>query len=562
MMKTLVIASTLLCLSPQLLSQPVLSMTQQWEGSQGSITVAQWTSQLNSDLPQGWHWQRTDSQQSPGGMHIRHQLIIHDLPVKGATALLWLKPDGKALISLRASIPNHWLATPAVVGRELTYFFPSEQGLIACKIEDHRSQSNGLQHQRLWIDGQGNTLWTQNMLRHITDTVGRGFRFNPDPLTTANTVYGGSFVDAQDLNQSLLDSYRDSVELELTFIGGQFTLASSAAHIAEFDSPVVAVPTSINGDFFASRSDSLFEMVNALAHIQTQRRHLDSLGFTNMVNYSIPVDVNALGGSDNSAFDPNGNPPNLLFGEGGVDDAEDADVIYHEYAHAMVFSAAPWTSFGIERECIEEAIGDYFAASNSRRIHPFGWERVYSWDGHNPFWPGRMAVNNSGKMYPSQSFSNLYSHTDLFVDPLMRGWADIGFVQMDRLVIQSLYGYVNNMSMPQAANLILAADSALYNGQHATTLHLHFAKWLILAPQAGQETEANPSNPIRAFLIKGQDFAVPEELYGKQGSLYDSKGQRLQLWQHLPHRITLPTGQWLSLHANDQVFRLQALSEK
>ena len=52
----------------------------------------------------------------------------------------------------------------------------------------------------------------------MTDTVGRGFRFNPDPLTTANTVYGGSFVGClQDLNQSLLDSYRDSVELELTF---------------------------------------------------------------------------------------------------------------------------------------------------------------------------------------------------------------------------------------------------------------------------------------------------------------------------------------------------------
>lgn len=562
MMRSLLIACTLFCLSPQLLSQPALTMTQQWEGSQGSMTVAQWTSQLNHDLPLGWLWQWTGSQQSPGGTQIRHQLLVHGLPVKGATALLWLKPDGKALISLRASIPDHWLATAAVVGRDFTHFFPTEQGLIGCKTEEHRNQANGLQHQRLWVDAQGNTLWTQNMLRHVTDTVGRGFRFNPDPLTTANTVYGGSFVDAQDLNQSLLDSYRDSVALELTFIGGQFTLASNAAYIAEFDSPVVAVPTSNNGDFFASRSDALFEMVNALAHIQTQRRHLDSLGFTNMVNYSIPVDVNALGGSDNSAFDPNSNPPTLLFGEGGVDDAEDADVIYHEYAHAMVFSAAPWTSFGTERECIEEAIGDYFAASNSRRIKPFGWARVYSWDGHNPFWPGRMAVNSSGKMYPSQSFSNLYSHTNLFVDPLMRGWADIGFVKMDRLVMQSLYGYVNNMSMPQAANLILAADSALYNGQHASTLHLHFARWLILAPQAGQETEAKPSGPSQAFLIKGQAFAVPEALHGAQGSLYDSQGRCLQQWEQLPHHITLPTGQWLILHADDQVIRLQAVSAK
>ena len=48
-----------------------------------------------------------------------------------------------------------------------------------------------------------------------------------------------------------------------------------------------------------------------------------------MVNYAIDVDCHGFNGGDNSAFNPGTNPPSIVFGQGGVDDAEDADVIIH-----------------------------------------------------------------------------------------------------------------------------------------------------------------------------------------------------------------------------------------
>ncbi|MEZ4916786.1 MAG: hypothetical protein R2836_07345 [Chitinophagales bacterium] len=54
----------------------------------------------------------------------------------------------------------------------------------------------------------------------------------------------------------------------------------------------------------------------------------------------ISVDTHGNNGADNSFFSP-ATPLRLIFGEGGVDDAEDADVIIHEYGHAISHFAAP-----------------------------------------------------------------------------------------------------------------------------------------------------------------------------------------------------------------------------
>ena len=93
-------------------------------------------------------------------------------------------------------------------------------------------------------------------------------------------------------------------------------------------------------------------------------------------------------GKDNSHYSPTGNW--ISFGTGGVDDAEDPDVIWHEYGHAIQYSfAAGWG----DGECaaLGEGYADYWAASYSRWAGqwtkddaPYSW--VYKWDGHNEFW--------------------------------------------------------------------------------------------------------------------------------------------------------------------------------
>ena len=74
-------------------------------------------------------------------------------------------------------------------------------------------------------------------------------------------------------------------------------------------------------------------------------------------------------GQDNS-FATDHPVDELRFGKGGVDDAEDAEVILHEYGHAIHFSQN--FSFASEEAgAISEGFGDYWAAdvtNTSRRL--------------------------------------------------------------------------------------------------------------------------------------------------------------------------------------------------
>jgi hypothetical protein len=70
------------------------------------------------------------------------------------------------------------------------------------------------------------------------------------------------------------------------------------------------------------------------------------------------VRLNQLGADNSFATD---HPKNeLRFGKGGVDDAEDAEVILHEYGHAIHFSQK-FSSTSEEAGAISEGFGDYWA---------------------------------------------------------------------------------------------------------------------------------------------------------------------------------------------------------
>ncbi len=109
-----------------------------------------------------------------------------------------------------------------------------------------------------------------------------------------------------------------------------------------------------------SRSDDAFEQVMVVYHITRWNQYLDSLGYDSVLNYAIHVDPQALNGQDQSMFNFGYNPARLYFGEGGVDDAEDADVIIHELSHAISHGAAPNTNTGTGKTArLTRHSGDY-----------------------------------------------------------------------------------------------------------------------------------------------------------------------------------------------------------
>ena len=95
----------------------------------------------------------------------------------------------------------------------------------------------------------------------------------------------------------------------------------------------------------------------------------------------------------------------LRFGKGGVDDAEDAEVILHEYGHAVQDSQQTPFGFGFTPEAgaIGEGFADYFAGTVSAHVSPTpDPECIADWDSvsYDPTAPHCLRRLDAGLHYP------------------------------------------------------------------------------------------------------------------------------------------------------------------
>ncbi len=341
------------------------------------------------------------------------------------------------------------------------------QGKLRLAYRVRTQMDNEYSAQEWLIDGEtGAILHHQILAAFITqlDTTGRGLVFIPDPLTKAGVTYGGSYVDNNDADVPVINQQRDTVILKnITFSNGVFKLEGPFVKITEFESPVIQPVTSNDGNFYFGRASSGFEDVNAYYHLDSMQRYIQSLGFNNLANFQILVDTHSNFGQDNSYYTSSPSP-RIAFGEGGVDDAEDADVIVHEYGHALSESGSPGSNSGTQRQGQDEGIGDYIAASYSRGIKPFNWFNIFNWDGHNTYWNGRKC--NITAKYPNIT-GNFYNYGELWCTVLMQVWGIVGKETSDKVFFQHLYMNSANQTLRDAANLILDADTMLFGGTNS-----------------------------------------------------------------------------------------------
>ncbi len=355
---------------------------------------------------------------------------------------------------------------------ENLYFDTGENLIPASRIEIWDESGNFFE---LIINSQTEVVYQRDLNTYfnreiitLTDTPAIARIFNPDPLTTAGVTYGTPYEDAADADISQLNMQRQQVTIDVSLENDTFKLEGPYCIISEHSIPDVVPVTSMTPDFEFTRSQDGFEDVNAFYHINVYHDYVEQLGFNNIVNYGIWVDTHGMGGADNSNFSAAGSPPRLSLGEGGVDDAEDADVVVHEYGHAISYSAAPGTNSGTERNSIDEGLGDYFAASYSKSINPYNWENIFSWDGHNEYWNGRVVV--SSKHYPENLMNQIYKDAELWSSTMMQISDDIGRERTDEILIESMFSYSINMTMPDAANLLVQADVLLNGGGYVNPI--------------------------------------------------------------------------------------------
>jgi hypothetical protein len=329
----------------------------------------------------------------------------------------------------------------------------------------------------------------------------------------------------------------DSVRIRVRLDGDTFRLESPFLKLGEFSPPLRKRALSASPDsFFFDRSEPGFEEVNVFFHLSNWRRHLWEIGFDSLARYPLSIDAHGMDGADQSAFSPLQDM--LAFGDGNVDDAEDASVILHEYGHVLCHAAFPFGNSGQERRALEEGICDYLAGTYINSFGTFLQDRIYRWDGNNEFWPGRSLVSTS--QYPGDLSGSLYADGAIFCSALNRLESSIGRNNLHRILLTALYGLGPNFTMPAAARLILLADSALYQGQHSVSIRQGFLESGI-DPGLVVVSASRPRRPANGvfFDASGKAFfrgadSVNAELRDASGRIHRLMKLEEVRWQEIP----------------------------
>lgn len=269
------------------------------------------------------------------------------------------------------------------------------------------SRAVGIGSWDLLIDAHdGSVLRAQSTTYNVD---GNGTVFKPDPLSSARVAYAtAGYSDNNNADSPQLTAQLFPVTLrDITLATGTYSLKGPYAVCWEWEEPTdAACPTGPNSNFSVTRSALTFDAVNVYYHVDTFMRYINTtLGvavtprqYTGGVRY----DAHGEGGDDNSHF--SSGTGELVFGEGGVDDAQDADVIIHELGHGI----HDWITNGglSQTQGLSEGVGDYLAQAYSRDF-PNQWtpsDTAYNWvfsfDGHNPFWGGRVTNWHTNHTYP------------------------------------------------------------------------------------------------------------------------------------------------------------------
>ena len=351
--------------------------------------------------------------------------------------------------------------------------------------------------------------------------------FDPDPRTY---LANASLLDTN-LASAFTGAYVTRPLRQISLNLGIYSLDGPWVTLADFEAPTDAPSTTSNGQWMAARGNNAFNDAMVYFHIDQNQRYLQSLGYvgnTGIQYGPISVDSDGLSGDDNSHYLPDSN--RLAFGHGGVDDDEDADVILHEYGHAITHDIVP-TWGGGDSGAIGEGFGDYWGGSyssttvNGKTFHP---EWAFSWDGHSAdTWPGRF-LNMTNLTYDPthiyvahETINNIANYSDqLWSAPL---WAAFTTLQgmgqtrsnIDKVIIESFYGVGANVTMREMAYAtVIAATNLFPAGPYGTVFTDRFLAQNILPP-------APVADPTFVVPAGGQTFttgAVLQVTWNRQGA--------------------------------------------
>jgi hypothetical protein len=299
-------------------------------------------------------------------------------------------------------------------------------------------------------------------------STGIGSVFVPNPVQSLGNE---SLTDQKDADAAVPAAAYDDVTLT-NLDGSGFLKGDYAAVVSETGNPAF----SATNTFRYTRHQDEFEQVMAYYWVTQAQRYIHSLGFGEsrrpIDNRPQAVRINQFG-QDNS-FATDHPKDELRFGKGGVDDAEDAEVILHEYGHAIHF--AQNFAFGSEQAgAISEGFGDYWAVTVADVVSKsLGVpEReplpcVADWDSisYTSTVPHCLRRVDTNLHFPADLNGEVHHDGQIWSRALWDIRQALGNVKADTIILQGSFDFPGT-TMPDLANRTVAAAQQLYGNAAA-----------------------------------------------------------------------------------------------
>jgi hypothetical protein len=310
-------------------------------------------------------------------------------------------------------------------------------------------------------------------------TTATALVFNPNPVATSGNIF---LTDQDDADYAALNDER--VRVTLTGLDGSGYLRGTwATVVSETGNP--AYETDCTYDY--TRHDDRFEQV--MAYYWTTK----SQDYTRMLGFGVKSGWPAVNGDqqrvrinqwgiDNS-FATDHPKDEMRFGKGGVDDAEDGEVILHELGHQIHFSASPTFFATTEAGGISEGFGDYWAATVSEwaaGVQPDP-ECIAEWDAvsYDPTAPFCLRRLDSSLRYPQDITGAVHRDGTIWSHALWNLRGAIGATHADTAILWAQIGWTGT-TMPDLANRIVSQVQSRYGAREARLATAAFAERGIL----------------------------------------------------------------------------------
>jgi hypothetical protein len=461
MRRTSTLAGLALLATAALSAAPSLTAQAAPAPTQGAVPSSLALVQTSTSLLGSHTWYQQTYRGVPvlGGFY-----AVHDL--NSGTRVVDGRLDVSGVSSVDAKVDKATAAAAAKshgTARSVTLaILPGATAKLVWKVETNNDK------QVLVDAGRGSVLQVTDERRYADGT---GKVFDPNPVVK---LQNESLTDASDADSAVPSTAYVTVALH--HLDGSGYLKGSYAQVLGSGKYAKSLAYSATNTFNYTRNADQFEQVNAYFAVDTVQSYIQSLGFTGVNNESqdLLVDQST---QDNSWYTPS--KDTITFGTGGVDDAEDQEVIWHEYGHAVQDAQVPGFGSTEEGGAIGEGFGDYLAATmsqaNSINTTATPWACVMDWDSTSytsttPHCIRRLDTNKT----VANKTGEVHDDGEIWSRALWDINAAVGRDVANKIILEAQFGYAPNTNFAQAAQVTVNTASSLYGSTVAGQVQAAF----------------------------------------------------------------------------------------